>query len=631
MTIQHYTVGMAGHIDHGKTTLTKALTGVDTDTLKEEIQRSITIEPGYAPFKLPDGMIGSIVDVPGHEKLIRQMIAGVAGIDLVLIVIAADEGVMPQTKEHFEILSFLGIDRGIFVFTKSDAADEDTRDYLLEELMDLAAGTPFERFPAVFADSVSMKGIPELKEAIKEQLHKVRPRAANGPFRMPVDHVFTVKGQGTVVRGTIMEGRTHQGAALVVAPGGKRVRVRQMQVHKEVQETVYAGQRAALNLAGIDKETIRRGHTIAEEGSYIESLVCDLVMQKPRQLMHEVKQRTRVKMYSGTSEVMGTLIFFDRNELKDSDSDEPVYCQIRLEQTMILHRGDRFVIRRLSPEETIGGGYVLDPDGKKYRFGTMTVNMLKEKAAGSPEDRILSALKSNKVMELKEIERETSLLDDQIEILLKKLEFAGDITAFEGCYMLNSELTATKESLLEDIHQYHRDHPLKPGIPRASLFSLFSHIPQKLLSAAFSSINQSGLARVHFQHVAASEFKPHFPPRWAKRMENTVNKLIKDGLSPMPFESYAQSEQLTSELSRDLKHYLLRDRSALALDEEHILSYSAFEQAVAALKDAFHEPFTVQEAKPLLGLSRKYVIPLLELMDQENVTRRYANNTREWQ
>jgi selenocysteine-specific elongation factor len=628
MKLRHFTIGMAGHIDHGKTTLTKALTGVNTDTLKEEIMRSITIEPGFAPFSLSDNIQCSIVDVPGHEKLIRQMIAGVAGIDLVLLVIASDEGIMPQTREHFEILSFLNIQKGIIVFTKSDKIDEEWKLYLLEELEELVKGTVFADFPALFVDSISFNGINELKNEVEKQLLAVDPRDASGTFRMPVDHVFTVKGQGTVVRGTIFEGRVSVGDSLVLAPGYEKVKVRHIQVHKEAKETAYAGQRAAVNLAGADKEAIKRGHVLLQEGAFIETQTADIALYKPKELLHPVKQRTKVKFYCGTTEAMGTLIFFDRNELDDSDSTELVYCQVRLDQPAVLQQGDRYIIRRPSPEETIGGGFIIDPNGKKYKFGSSTSDMLKAKSEGTPLDRIVRALEAKKMLNLQELERETGLTSDELMAAIEKMQ--TELIAAGNDFMLQSEAEKTAILMYDEVKNYHGKHSLKPGIPKASLFSMFHQCPMKLLQHSLSLLLEQKRIVLNNQNVADLAFNAHYPSSWSKRMENAVMKLEEDELAPQPFIHYTETEQIPPELGADLKHFLLREKKAIAMDDDYLIALSVYEKTLSNLKNTLKSPFTIQDVKAITGLSRKYLIPFVELLDRTRTTKRYEDNSREW-
>lgn len=386
MDKHYYTVGMAGHIDHGKTTLTKALTNVDTDRLKEEKERQISIELGFAPLELGNDIFASVIDVPGHERFIRQMIAGVAGIDLVILVVAADEGVMPQTKEHLDILSFLGIKRGIVAVTKIDKVEIDFVELVQEEIKEQLQGTVFAESPFVMVDSLKGTGIDVLKQQIKDDLLQTEKRNANGAFRLPIDQVFTVKGQGTVVRGTVYEGTVIEGQALMILPSRRETKARQLQVHHKPSEKAVAGQRVAINLSNVTKEDLDRGDVIVDKEHFIVTNTIDISLSFINSLKHPIKQRSPIKLHLGTSEVMGKIVFFDRNEV-NSDVGE-VLCQLRLDEDIVTKRGDRFILRRPTPTETIGGGWIVDPNGQKYRYGEATIDMLHKKKEGTPVQRV---------------------------------------------------------------------------------------------------------------------------------------------------------------------------------------------------------------------------------------------------
>src|SRR5690625_1127125 len=352
---------MAGHIDHGKTALTKALTGVDTDRLKEEKERNISIEPGYASFINDEQLEVSIIDVPGHERLIRQMIAGVAGIDMVILVIAADEGFMPQTREHLDILSLLGIKNGLIAITKVEQADKELLEIILADAKENIKQTFLENAPIYFVDSLSKKGIPELKDALREKLLQIPKQVKNASFRMPIDQVFTVKGQGVVVRGTIYDGEVKQGERLQVVPQNKEVRIRQIQQHHEQKTQASEGQRAAINIGGISHQEITRGDVLVADDFFSISDRIDVVFHTLKGLKYPIKQRQPIKLYISTSEVMGKIIFFDRNEVKGTDTHD-ILCQLQLEEKVVVTRGDRFILRKPTPVETIGGGWVIEPN-----------------------------------------------------------------------------------------------------------------------------------------------------------------------------------------------------------------------------------------------------------------------------
>lgn len=339
---KYYTIGMAGHIDHGKTTLTKALTSVDTDRLKEEKERSISIEPGFAPLYNDAEMEISVVDVPGHERFIRQMIAGVAGIDLVVLVVAADEGVMPQTKEHLDILALLGITQGIVVLTKISKVEEELRDLALEEVIDELKGTVFEGATILMADSLSGEGVERLKQIVITTLKGMASKSVRGDFRLPIDQVFTVKGQGTVVRGTVFEGTLDTGEEIIILPQGIHTKAKQIQAHHRKESSVFAGQRAAINLSGVDYKEIKRGNVLVTSTHFTVTNTIDVCLKVLRAVNHPIKQRMPIVAHVGTSEVMGKLVFFDRNKV-DSESDD-ILCQIRLNETIVAKRDRKSVV-----------------------------------------------------------------------------------------------------------------------------------------------------------------------------------------------------------------------------------------------------------------------------------------------
>ncbi len=404
---RYFTIGMAGHIDHGKTSLTKALTNVDTDRLKEEKERQISIELGFAPLYEDQEIQISVIDVPGHERFIRQMIAGVAGIDLVVLVVAADEGVMPQTREHLDILKFLGVKNGIIAITKIDRVDEEFIELVKDEILEELTGTVFEDSPFVLVDSLSKKGIEEMKELIIHTLKEREMRDAKGAFRLPIDQVFTVKGQGTVVRGTVYEGSVEEGQVLTIMPKGLEVKARQIQVHHKPAQKAYAGQRTAINLSSVSKEDLERGDVLVSSEHFNVTKTLDVAIRVVEDLEHLVKQRMPVKLHIGTAEVMGRIVFFDRNEIKEENGE--ILCQLRLEEEILTKRGDRFILRRPSPQETIGGGWVIDPRGNKYRFGNQTIDELEKKRVGSPKERITAALYEAKSLPLNELIKRTAL------------------------------------------------------------------------------------------------------------------------------------------------------------------------------------------------------------------------------
>lgn len=621
----YYTIGMAGHIDHGKTTLTKALTNVDTDRLKEEKERQISIELGFAPFELDESMQVSIIDVPGHERFIRQMIAGVAGIDLVLLVVAADEGIMPQTKEHLEILSFLRIEHGIVVISKIDKVEEDFIDLVRDEIKDQLAETVFAEVPIVLVDSLTKKGIDTLKNEVKKHLKKIKPRNNHGAFRLPIDQVFTLRGQGTVVRGTIYEGMVQQGEQLTVLPIKRDVRARQLQVHHQATEHAVAGQRVAINLSGISKEDLKRGDVLVSSNTFVVTETIDISLRIVDKLKFPLKQRSPIKCHIGTAEVMGKIIFFDRNEAENT-LDE-ILCQLRLDMPVVTKRGDRFILRRPTPVETVGGGWVIDPIGKKYRFGDETKSMLHEKKEGTPTERLVQILENEKILSFNEMLKMSSLDEASLHtILLEKcfIEIDKEVFSTTSIYQ---ELTNLIHTILRD---FHTQHPMKFGLNKAELIQQISSIyPKQLITFALEKGEQEGIYERVDQFVKNNDFDPHYPHVWAKRIEGLITDMKSDQLAVKLWEDYVKSSGIPKDLGEEVKHFLLDKKEILKLDEKTYLHCESLNDAVARLKQNTQHEFEIKEAKEILQLSRKYLVPLLELLDRLKLTMR-VENKRKW-
>ncbi|WHY69927.1 selenocysteine-specific translation elongation factor [Neobacillus sp. SuZ13] len=612
---------MAGHIDHGKTSLTKALTNVDTDRLKEEKERQISIELGFAPLYEDHEIQISVIDVPGHERFIRQMIAGVAGIDLVVLVVAADEGVMPQTREHLDILKFLGVKNGLVAISKIDRVDEEFIELVKDDILAELSGTVFEGAPFVLVDNPSKKGIDEIKALIIRTLKEQEMRDAKGAFRLPIDQVFTVKGQGTVVRGTVYEGTVEEGQTLKILPKGLEVRARQIQVHHAPAERAFAGQRTAINLSGVSKEDVERGDVLVSSEHFLVTKTLDVAIRVVEDLEHMVKQRMPIKLHIGTAEVMGRIVFFDRNEIKEENGE--ILCQLRLEEEILTKRGDRFILRRPSPQETIGGGWVIDPRGNKYRFGNQTIEELEKKKVGSPKERITAALMEAKCLPLDELIKRTSL--DEF-ILTEKLN-EEEFVLFDGKeYTLQLLINSIEEDIFDRLQDFHLLHSMKIGINKAELLQILQkRVPKHLLDF----VVENGIANQIFnrrgQFVSLASFVPHVPKNWAKRTENLIVELKKDGLKVRSLKEYFADAGIPDTLEADLRRFLEEEGLLVLLDAQFAYHGDVFQQAVAKLRSQTGAQFDVGVAKDVLELSRKYMIPFLEKLDSMGLTKRVEN------
>jgi selenocysteine-specific elongation factor len=623
---RYFTIGMAGHIDHGKTSLTKALTNVDTDRLKEEKERQISIELGFAPLYEDDEIQISVVDVPGHERFIRQMIAGVAGIDLVVIVIAADEGVMPQTREHLDILGFLGIQNGIVAITKIDRVDAEFIDLVKDDIMVELQDTVFADTPFILVDSISQKGIESLKSQIIETLKAQEMRDLKGAFRLPIDQVFTVKGQGTVVRGTVYEGSIEEGQTLLVMPKGLEVKVRQIQVHHNQAQKAFAGQRTAINLSGVSKEDIERGDVLVSSEHFIVTKTIDVAIRVVEDLEHLIKQRMPIKLHIGTTEVMGRIVFFDRNELKEENGE--ILCQLRLDEEILTKRGDRFIIRRPSPQETIGGGWVIDPRGQKYRFGEHTIEELEKKKVGSPKERVARALFEAKSLPLSELIKHTALDEE----LLKEVLQEQDFIFYNGKeYTLQMIIDSIEEDIYDHLQEFHQKNPMKTGLNKAELLQFFNKRYNKgLIDFVIENGITNGIFTRKGQFVQLASFVPHVPSNWQKRVENMLIEIKKDGLKVRYLIDYLNSAGIPNALVGDIKKFMEEQGQIVMLDDQFAYSGEEFETAVDILRAKTGAEFEVGDAKEILGISRKYIIPFLEKLDSLKLTKR-EENKRVWQ
>lgn len=479
--MKHFVIGTAGHIDHGKTALIRALTGQDTDRLPEEKRRGITTDLGFAHFDLGEGHLAGIIDVPGHEKFIHNMAAGVPGMDLVLLVIAADEGIMPQTREHMDILRLLGVNNYIVVLNKCDLADEEWLDMVEEEVKSELNKNGFGAASIVRTSARTGEGIDELKKQIQEFVQRtdtdgISPEdRVEAPARLPADRVFTVQGFGTVVTGTMLGGRIEKGQELTIYPAQKKCRVRGIQVCGTEQEMCAAGQRAALNLSGTDRGDIRRGDVLAQPGSLKSSRMINVRLNILERSERIVKNQSRLHFYSGTSQVLCRVSLLDADCLAPGESG---YARLRLENEAVLRRGDRFIVRFYSPLETIGGGVVLETDVcREGRFRKEMLERLRKKETAAPQDLAEFAVKETRggMADISGLCAELGVSEQTAGLYLQKLRAEGRVYAFSvnGTeYFLHQEAEQRlRTALLEEIKKYLSVYSYRPGIPEAQLQS----------------------------------------------------------------------------------------------------------------------------------------------------------------
>ncbi|MGI6603800.1 MAG: selenocysteine-specific translation elongation factor [Firmicutes bacterium] len=628
--MKHIIIGTAGHVDHGKTTLIQALTGHNTDRLKEEQERGISIELGFAPFELPSGRRAGVVDVPGHERFIKQMLAGVVGFDLVLLVVAADEGVMPQTREHLDILQLSGVKSGLIVFTKMDLVEPEWLEMVEEDIRAEVQGTFLEAAPIYSVSAITKEGIPELLAAIDRATDSIVERVHAGPFRLPVDRVFSISGFGTVVTGTLLSGTVKPGVRAEIYPAQREIRIRQVEVHGEKVDEAVAGQRVALNLAGVSVEEVERGSVVATPGSLLPSTQIDarllLLEHAPRALKH----RERIRLHSGTSEVLGRVYLLFSEELEPGES---TLVQFRLEEPVALRRGDHYVIRSYSPAATIGGGIVLEPVApRRKRFNVAVKAELEQKEKGDPADIVIHALEQlgPKLSSKEEIARTAGLALEDTDHALGALFSGGRVVTLimEGTtyYIAQGVLQALLDQAEEVLARFHREHPLRLGLPLEELRTrVFRGVSARALPELLR-LPQAAMLKVEGERVRLTTHVPEFTSTQAEQVAK-----LKRAMAQSPYQPPAPLEVLTGlgagKDAAEILTALLERGELVQLAEGVFLTREALTEATAKVVAYIreHESITIGQLRDLLATSRRYALPLLEYLDDRHITRRVAD------
>jgi len=625
--MNYYIIGTAGHVDHGKTQLIKALTGEDTDRLKEEKERGISIELGFASLALPSGAKAGVVDVPGHEKFVRQMLAGIGGIDLVLLVIAADEGVMPQTREHLEIIDLLQIKQGLVVLSKVDLMDQEWRDLVKLEIEEALQGSVLAGSEIVEVSALSGEGLERLAEVLDEELAKLPPRKVFGPCRMPIDRVFSIAGFGTVVTGTVFQGSIKVGQAVSVEPGGLESRIRSIQVHGAKVDSAYAGQRAAVNLPDLEVADIPKGANVLSPNYLFPVQTLDLSLRYLASSGSPLLQRQRVRFHIGTKEVFGRVHLLDREEVEPGT---PIYAQILLEEPVIAARGDKFVIRRYSPAHTIGGGIVLDCGQRKYkRYNSAVLDQLAIKEKGTPEELVYARLQvASQPLQEEEIVKGTGLGAGETGATLVALgDKVCQVRVEEGQNYWFGELShlqwgaEVNKSLLD----FHRNYAFRPGLSKEEIKSkFFSGWNGKLFSAFLGFLQQHGEIVVSENFVSLPDFVPGPPTQLVEAVNAIVEEYEKSEMAPPDWETTAASLRIKNPLAEEVLQFLLRKGKLVKVAPNLYFSFLAVDRAEKALSKLLTEQaeFSPAEARERLNTSRKYLIPLLEYFDRKKLTRR---------
>jgi len=610
-------VGTAGHIDHGKTALVKALTGIDADRLEEEKRRGITIDIGFAHLQLGPGLRLGFVDVPGHERFVKNMLAGVGGIDLVLFTIAADESIKPQTREHFDICRLLGIPKGIVALTKADLVDTDILDLVRLEVEEFVAGSFLEGAPMVAVSSVTGAGLDELREELRGAAETVVEKSAAGHFRLPLDRAFTIRGFGTVATGTLISGAVRKEQEVELHPGGRRLRVRGVQVYGEPAEQAVAGQRTALNLADIEPSELARGIVLAAPGLFRTTRQVDCSLELLRSAK-PLKQRAPVHFHAGTAEIEAQVRLLGGGTVLQPG--QRAWARIVLREPALLLPGDRFIIRMFSPVVTIGGGVVLDTAGLRYRQADRVAERLSILAkAPLPERIALIVSESRYGLDMGALVARTGLLESAIETAATSaslLQWKQPQPWFVDHICFES----ARDKLLKAVREFHQRNPLLPGIPKQDLRGReLPDAPPFLFDALLAQARE---IVVEGENVRLATHKLVLKQDEEQARTAIERAFEQAGLAVPALPEVLAKSGVEAARARSLLQILLREKRLIRVSDDLVFHHAAMEklrQMVAVHKAA---RFSVGAFKDWTGISRKYAIPLLEYLDRERVTRR---------
>lgn len=630
--MQNVIVGTAGHVDHGKTCLIKALSGIDTDRLKEEKKRGITIELGFANLIDTDGVHIGIIDVPGHEKFVKNMLAGIGGIDLVLLVIALDEGVMPQTVEHFEILKMLQIRQGIVVLTKSDTVDSDWADMVEEDVRELIKGSFLEQAEMIRVSSYTGENIDVLRQKIVTMAKQAgKRREEKELFRLPIDRVFTMEGFGTVVTGTLIEGMCEAGEEVMVYPQERLLKIRGVQSHGQKEEKACAGQRTAINLAGIKKEELSRGEVLAYPGSLVNSTMVDATLRLFDSTQRKLKNGDRVHLSYGSAQAIGKVILLDCDVV---EAGQEALVQLRFDDPICVKRNDKFIIRFYSPVETFGGGTVLNPAADKHKRGQEDViESLKLKKTGTDME-ILEQMVNEESRRFPEAEDLAAWMDltvSEAEQMLDTLRNKKKILHLnDGSFVGKAYWEKVSELANQVLAHFHRENPIVEGMDREELKSRLAermHLKSgKKAEALIAELEKRKVITIQGSVVSVAGFTVSYSDEASQMMTDMENIYKKAGIEVPStdelvgaYKDRKQARQVLSELTK--KGILVKAGTGVLMHKEH------WDRALNILREhlAANPQITLGEFRDLLGTSRKYAVMLLETYDQMKITKKIGD------
>ena len=615
-----YVIGTAGHVDHGKSALVRALSGIDPDRLREEKERGLTIDLGFAWLTLPSGQAVSIVDVPGHERFIRNMLAGVGGIDVALLVVAADEGVMPQTREHLAIIDLLGIDRGLVAVTKSDLVDDDWMELVMSEIGDALEGTTLEDALMIGVSSVSGNGLQDLQGALDRILDGVEAKSDDGRPRLPIDRAFTISGFGTVVTGTLLGGKLSVGQEIELVPGGQRGRVRGIQTHRQSVQEGMPGTRVAANVSGINHESIERGQILAGRGWLKESRALDVRLRVVQNSPVSVKHRASVTVHLGTSETLARVRLLDQQELEAGESG---WAQLYLQYPIAAVKGDLFVIR--SHRGTLGGGEVVETLARRHkRFDAPVVDRLSVLVDGRPEEVLLKALEAIEPSPWRNVMEESGVLREEAEEAMEGLLKRGEVRALGDGKVTNGTILYSgmgwgrvMERSRDAVESYHKQFPLRAGLPKEELRSRLG-LAGQVFGMVVEKLGEEG--------VVVEEGSVVRTPGHRRALSANQQAEVERYLRALEAQPYSPPTDI--EISGELVAGLLDDGKVVKVNQGVVFSSRAFQE----MKDRIVEEariegkISVGRVRDMFDTSRKYALALMEYLDQLKITRRVGDD-----
>mgnify|MGYP005836725341 FL=1 len=618
-------IGTAGHVDHGKSTLVTALTGINPDRLKEEREREMTIDLGFAWLTLPNGEQVSIIDVPGHEDFIKNMLAGIGGIDGALVVVAADEGVMPQTREHVDILSLLRVTSGVVALTKVDlAGDPEWLELVREEIREYLAESSLADAPIIPVSARTGQGIEELLAALQDTLAQTPSRPDRGRPRLPVDRVFTLAGFGTVVTGTLSDGTLRTGQEVEILPPGLRPRIRGLQTHKQRIDAAVPGSRVAINLVGVDVSQIERGHVVAEPGAYRPTRLFDAHLDLLPGAARALGHNAAVDLFVGASQAVARVRLLDRSLLEPGQA---AWVQVQCLSPVVVAAGDRFVIRQASPSATLGGGTVVDPHpGRRHRRSRPEViSRLETLAHGTPEEVLLQTLERLGPGPLGALVKASGLAPEAAESALEKLCRSGQVFPLvdgqpAGALISRGQWAALTGQMRSLLRAYHAQHPLRQGMPREELKSRLDLEPRVYVDALQRAAAE-GVIQASEGLVRLAGYEPRFTDDQRRQIDSLLARFARNPYSP-PSTTEAEAE-----VGADVLAALIEQGRLVRLSDTVLLLPAAYQAMLEAVTARLRrgESVTVATVRDLFGTSRKYALALLEYLDRERITRRVGD------